>query len=258
MGLNEAPPPGDPFDVVENEKTARKLVSTRERLAGRRDTGRRPTTMAEVMRGRASGDVIDLNLIIRTGSQGAVDAVRRVVEDVSTEDVQVHIVAAGTGVINTTDVMLAAASDAIILGFETFAQPGAVRQAEAQGVEIRTYRIIYDLVDDVEATLNGLLAPEEREVILGQAIVQQVFSAGRRDKAAGIRVTDGFFSRSASVRVLRQGEEVHSGRIASLRRFKDDVRDVQTGFEGGLRVNNFNEFEEDDILECFETQTFQR
>ena len=114
------------------------------------------------------------------------------------------------------------------------------------------------MVDDVENTAKGLIAPEEREVILGRALVQQVFSAGRRDKVAGIRVTEGFFSRTANVRVLRGGEEIFSGRVLSLRRFKDDVRDVQTGFEGGVMIQNFSDFEEGDILECFEIQEFRK
>ncbi|MCH8221970.1 MAG: translation initiation factor IF-2 [Chloroflexi bacterium] len=258
MGLSELPEPGDSFDVVENEKTARQLVTTRKRIGSGRDQSRRPSTMAEVMRARAGGEAQDLNLVIKTGSQGAIDAVRRALDPLSNDDVQVSIVSIGTGVINETDVMLAAASGAIVFGFETFAQPGAVRQASTHGVEIRTYDIIYQLIDDVESTVEGLIAPEEREVVLGRAIVQQVFSAGRRDKAGGIRVTDGFFSRTASIRVLRNGEEVHSGRIASLRRFKEDVRDVQTGFEGGVTLQGFNDFEVDDILECFEVQEFQR
>ncbi|MCH7738829.1 MAG: translation initiation factor IF-2 [Chloroflexi bacterium] len=258
MGLSELPEPGDSFDVVENEKTARQLVTTRKRIGSGRDKSRRPSTMAEVMRARAGGEIKDLNLVIKTGSQGAIDAVRRALEPLSNDDVQISIVSIGTGVINETDVMLAAASGAIVFGFETFAQPGAVRQADAQGVEIRTYDIIYQLIDDVDGTVKGLITPEEREVILGRAIVQQVFAVGRRDKAGGIRVTDGFFSRSASIRVLRNSEEVYSGRIASLRRFKEDVRDVQTGFEGGVTLQGFNDFEVDDILECFEIQEFQR
>ena len=160
--------------------------------------------------------------------------------------------------INETDVMLAAASDAIILGFDTFAQPGAVRQADVHGVEIRTYRVIYQLVDDVEAAVKGMLEPEIREVVLGRAVVQAIFSVGRREKAAGIRVTDGYFTRSARVRVLRGDSEIFEGPMRSLRRFKEDVREVQQGFEGGLTIQGFIDFEEGDILECFEVQEFAR
>ena len=257
LGLDGLPEPGEAFDIVENDKTSRQLVNARKRLAHGRNGGRRGTTMAEIMRSRGSDGNVDLNLVIKTGSQGAIDAVRRALEPASVEEIKVNILSIGTGVINDSDVMLAAASEAIVLGFETFAQPGAVRQADTQGVEIRTYDIIYQLVDDVENTAKGLVAPEEREVTLGRALVQQVFPAGRRDKAAGIRVTDGFFSRTASVRVLRGGKEVFSGQVLSLRRFKDDVRDVQTGFEGGVIIQNFSDFEEGDILECFEIQEFR-
>jgi translation initiation factor IF-2 len=257
LGLDGLPEPGDSFDIVENDKTSRQLVNARKRLAPGRESGRRATTMAEIMRSRGAEGNVELNLVIKTGSQGAIDAVRRALEPASIEEIKVNILSIGTGVINDSDVMLAAASEAIVFGFETFAQPGAVRQADSQGVEIRTYDIIYQLVDDVENTAKGLIAPEEREVTLGRAIVQQVFSAGRRDKAAGIRVTDGFFSRTASVRVLRRGEEVFAGRVLSLRRFKEDVRDVQTGFEGGVTLQNFSDFEDGDILECFEVQEFR-
>lgn len=258
MGLSDAPNAGDPFDVLESDRAARQLVETRERLAGQQGARPRPTTMAEAMRRSVSGETKELNLVIKTASQGSVDAVRRSVEPLSTDEVLVNIVGAATGVIGETDVMLAAASDAIVIGFETFAQPGAVRQADVQGVEIRTYDVIYQLIDDVQSAVTGMLSPEIRKVTLGRATIQQVFPAGRRGKAAGIRVTDGYFARNARVRVLRDGEEVHSARIASLRRFKEDVREVQTGFEGGLTIHNFNEYEEGDTLECFEMQEFSR
>ena len=258
LGLNAVPNVGDQFDVIEGERTARQLVETREKLAARRGEVRFAPTLSEVLQRVRSGDVKELSLIVKTGLQGSIDAVRRSVEPLSNEEVQVNIIHSGTGAVNESDIMLAAASDGIVVAFQTDAEPGAVRQAEAQGVEIRRYDIIYNLIDDMGAAVRGLLAPEEREVVLGQAVVQQIFSAGRRNKAAGVRVTAGHLARNASTRVLRSGEEVFSGTVASMRHFKDDVRELATGFEGGVALEGFSDFEEGDILESFETQISAR
>jgi len=258
LGLNAVPNVGDQFDVIEGERTARQLVETREKLAARRGEVRTAPTLSEVLQRVRSGDVRELSLVVKTGLQGSVDAVRRSVEPLSNEEVQVTIIHSGTGAVNESDIMLAAASDGIVVAFQTDAEPGAVRQAEAQGVEIRRYDIIYNLIDDMTAAVRGLLAPEEREVVLGQAVVQQIFSAGRRNRAAGLRVTAGHLARNASTRVLRSGQEVFSGRVISMRHFKDDVRELATGFEGGVALDGFNNFEVGDILEAFETQISAR
>jgi len=258
LGLDAAPGVGDQFDVVADERSARQLVETREKLAARRGETRTAPTLSEVLRRVRSGDVKELSVIVKTGLQGSIDAVRRSVEPLSNEEVQVNIVHSGAGAVNESDVMLAAASDGIVVAFQTDVEPGAARQAEAQGVEIRRYEIIYNLIDDMDAAVRGLLAPEEREVVLGQAVVQQVFSAGRRNRAAGVRVTAGHLARNATMRVLRSGEEVFSGRVTSMRHFKDDVRELATGFEGGVTLDGFNEFEEGDVLEAFEIQISER
>jgi len=258
LGLDAVPNVGDQFDVVENERTARQLVETREKLAARRGEVHTAPTLSDVLQRVRTGDMKELCLIVKTGTRGSVDAVRRSVEPLSNEEVQVNIVHSGTGAVNESDVMLAVASDGIVVAFQTDAEPGAARQAEAQGVEIRRYDIIYQLIDDMAAAVKGLLAPEEREVVLGQAVVQQVFSAGRRSRAAGVRVTAGHLARNAAIRVLRNGEEVFSGRVGSMRHFRDDVRELATGFEGGVALENFNDFEEGDILEAFEMQVSER
>ena len=258
LGLSAAPNVGDQFDVVAGERSARQLVETREKLAARRGEVRTAPTLAEVLRRVRSGDVKELSLVVKTGTRGSVDAVRRSVEPLSNEEVQVNIIHSGTGAVNESDVMLAAASDGIVVAFQTDAETGAAKQAAAQGVEIRRYDIIYNLIDDMDAAVKGLLAPEEREVVLGQAAVQQIFSAGRRNRAAGVRVTAGHLARNAAIRVLRNGEQVFSGRVSSMRHFRDDVRELATGFEGGVTLESFNEFEEGDILEAFETQLSER
>ena len=258
LGLDAVPNVGDQFDVIKGERTARQLVETREKLAARRGEMRTAPTLSEVLQRVRSGDVKELSLVVKTGLQGSVDAVRRSVEPLSNDEVQVNIIHSGTGAVNESDIMLAAASDGIAIAFQTDAEPGAVRQAEIQGVEIRRYDIIYNLIDDMTAAVRGLLAPEEREVVLGQAVVQQIFSAGRRNRAAGLRVTAGHLARNASTRVLRSGQEVFSGRVISMRHFKDDVRELATGFEGGVALEGFNNFEVGDILESFETQITAR
>ena len=258
LGLHGVPSVGDQFDVLEGDKAARQLVETREKLAARRGEARVAPTMAEVLRRVRSGDMKELSLVVKTGTQGSIDAVRRSVEPLSNEEVQVNIIHSGAGAVNESDVMLAVASDGIVIAFQTSAEPGAQKQAEAQGIEIRSYEIIYDLIDDTSDAVRGLLAPEEREVVLGQAVVQQVFSAGRRNRAAGVRVTQGQLARNASIRVLRGGEEIFSGRVASMRHFRDDVRELATGFEGGVALDGFNDFAEGDVLEAFEIQVSAR
>ncbi len=258
LGLDAVPNVGDQFDVIKGERTARQLVETREKLAARRGEVRTAPTLSEVLQRVRSGDVKELSLVVKTGLQGSIDAVRRSVEPLSNDEVQVNIIHSGTGAVNESDIMLAAASDGIAIAFQTDAEPGAVRQAEIQGVEIRRYDIIYNLIDDMTAAVRGLLTPEEREVVLGQAVVQQIFSAGRRNRAAGVRVTAGHLARNAKTRVLRSGQEVFSGRVISMRHFKDDVRELATGFEGGVALEGFNNFEVGDILESFETQITAR
>ncbi len=254
MGLSGLPVPGDQLEVVENERAARKLVEERQRAAQREGGGSQAATMAEVMRRLNAGDAEELLLVIKTATQGSIDAVRRSAEQVSDQEVQINLLRAATGSVNEGDVMLAMASGAIIMAFEAGVEAGAARQAAIHGVDIRRYNVIYNLIDDISTAARGLLAPIERDVVLGHALVQAIFPAGRRDKAAGVRVTDGQLTRSAQVRVMRDGEVVHSGSVSSLRRFRDDVRELANGFEGGVGLEGYNDFVEGDILEAFEVQ----
>jgi translation initiation factor IF-2 len=258
MGLDGVPEPGDILDVVEDERTARQLVETRAKLAAQRGEVRKAPTLAEVMRKSRTGDVKELNLIVKTGSQGSIDAVRRVVEPLSTQEVQVRIIHASTGLVTEMDILLAQSSGGIVVAFETDVQPGASNLAEIHGVEIRRYNIIYRLVEDLTTAIRGMLTPETREVVLGRALVQAIFPVGRRAKAAGFRVTEGKISRGANVRVMRAGKLVVDAPISSLRHLKNDVREVTLGFEGGLTLTGYNEYEAGDILEAWEFQTSER
>jgi translation initiation factor IF-2 len=253
MGLSSIPDPGIRVDVVANEKTARQIVEKRER-ADRGGDGRSLATLSEVMRRLNAGDAKELSAIIKTGTQGSIDALRRSAEQISDDEVQINLIHAATGPVNESDVMLAAASGAIIMAFETGTQAGAEKQAGIHGVDIRQYNIIYNLVDDLRSAGRGLLAPIENEVILGHAVVQAIFPAGRRYRVAGVRVLDGEIPRQSSIRIKRNDEAVYTGQIASLRHFKDDVRELAAGLEGGVGVEGFIDFQEGDILEVFEIQ----
>lgn len=254
MGLSGLPAVGDQFDVVEDEKSARGLVERRERLDARRDE-RAATTMADVMRRVHSGEAKELNVIIKAGTQGSVDAVRRAVEQLSTEEVQVKVIAATAGQIGEADVLLATASDGLIVGFETSIEPTAQSQATLKGVVVKTYDIIYNLVDDVNDAVKGLIEPEERRVVIGHANVLEVFARGRREKIAGVRVTDGTLRRSGRMRVLRRGEEIFDGAVASMRHLQDNVREIANNFEGGVILDGFHDYEEGDVLEAYEITT---
>jgi translation initiation factor IF-2 len=258
LGLDGLPAVGDQFEVVPDEKTARQLVETRRRIAARRGEVRQSTTLAEVMRSVHRGEFKKLGVVIKASTQGSVDAVRRAVEQLSTPEVQVNVVLAAAGAITESDVMLAAASDAIVVGFESELDTGAAQLAAARGVSIRSYRIIYDLIDDVQAAVSGLVEPEEREVVTGHALIQEVFPLGRRNNIAGVRIIDGTVRRNSRIRVKRSGNELFSGRVASMRHLRDNVRELGTNFEGGIVLDGFDDFEVQDILEAYEIQVLRR
>ena len=258
LGLGGLPAIGDQFEVVPNEKTARQLVETRRRIAARRGETRQSTTLAEVMRSVHRGEFKKLAVVIKASTQGSMDAVRRAVEQLSTPEVQVNVVLAAAGAITESDVMLAAASDAIVVGFESELDTGAAQLAAARGVSIRSYRIIYDLIDDVQAAVSGLVEPEEREVVTGHALIQEVFPLGRRNSIAGVRIIDGTIRRNSRIRVKRSGNELFSGRVASMRHLRDNVRELGTNFEGGIVLDGFDDFEVQDILESYEIQVLRR
>ena len=258
LGLSAIPSPGEQVEVVEDERSARQLVETREKLSSRQADVRSHTTMADVMRRVHQGDAKELNLVIKAGTQGSVDAVRRSVEQLSSGELQVRVLHAAAGAVTESDVLLSSASDGMIVAFDTNVEAGAQRQADAQGVAVRTYDIIYELIDDVEKALKGLLEPEEREVVLGHATVQAVFPHGRRDKIAGVRVTDGTMRRNAKARVKRNNQVIFEGSVDSMRHLKDNVRELATNFEGGIKLDGFADFEEGDIIESFEIRIEER
>ena len=258
LGLNGTPSAGDQFDVVTSDREARDLVTTRERLAGKRKETRAATTMAEVMRRVQQSGSKDLNVVVKTGNRGSIDAVQRAVEQVSNDEVQVKVLSAASGAINESDILLASASDAMVVGFETTVESGARRQAIAEGIAIRTYDIIYNLIDEVEEAARGLLEPERKTVITGHASILEVFPHGRREQIAGLRVTDGVLKRAGRMRVIRDGDEIFDGAITSMRHLKDSVRELTNNFEGGVMIDGFHEYQTGDVLEAYEIQVTRR
>lgn len=258
LGLNGTPAAGDQFDVVKSDRAGRDLVATRERLASKRKETRAATTMAEVMRRVQLSDAKELLVVIKTGTHGSIDAVRRAVEQISGDEVQVRVLSASSGAINESDILLASTSNAMVMGFETMVEAGARRQADAEGVTIRTYDIIYNLIDEVADAARGLLEPERKVVITGHANILEVFTHGKREQIAGVRVTDGLLKRSGRMRVIRNGNEIFDGAITSMRHLKDSVRELANNFEGGIKIDGFHEYEEGDVLEGYEIQVTRR
>ena len=258
LGLNGTPAAGDQFDVVASDREGRDLVATRVRLASKRKVTRAATTMAEVMRRVQLSDAKELLVVIKTGTHGSIDAVRRAVEQVSNDEVQVRVLSASSGAVNEADILLASASNAMVMGFETSVEAGARKHADTEGVTIRTYDIIYNLVDEVEDAARGLLEPERKIVITGHANILEVFTHGKREQIAGVRVTDGVLKRSGRMRVIRNGDEIFDGAITSMRHLKESVRELTNNFEGGIKVDGFHEYQEGDVLEGYEIQVTRR
>ncbi|MCH8869522.1 MAG: translation initiation factor IF-2 [Chloroflexi bacterium] len=252
LGVNGLPEAGDIFEVTADEKEARQIVEMRQRQADiQRSSG---PTLDDVHTRIESGEVKALNLIVKTDVQGSVEAIKSALNTLNTDRARVNLVHAASGSITESDILLAVASQAIVIGFNSVPEQAAQAFANQEGVEIRNYSIIYNLLDDVELALTGILEPVYRDVIEGQATVRAVFRTGRRQEVAGFYVNEGRIARDSTVHVMRGGEELHVGAIASLKHFKDDVREVGTGLEGGLMLDGFNSFEEGDVIEAHRTE----
>lgn len=247
LGMSSLPAAGNRLVVADNEHETRAMI---QKLV--RDQGvARQISLGEMSSRISGGESQSLNLILKADAQGSVEALRDSLNQLSTDKLQVNIIRSASGTVTETDVSLAVASQAIIIGFNTTLEPGARQVANNANVEVRFYNIIYNLLEDISSTLQGLAEPEYQEVTEGHLIVRAVFKMGRQNKVAGAYVTDGRVIRSGSARVLRRGELIHDGTIASLRHFKDDVREMGVGFECGVGLVGFNDFEEEDILEIY-------
>ena len=249
LGLTQLPMAGDPFLATEDERSAKALMETRLRRKESQQGGL--LSMEEVSTRIQSGEAKELPIILKCDVQGSIEAVRATISKSSSEIAQVRILHAAAGTVTESDILLASASGAIVMGFNTRVEPGARMLAEQSRVQIRLYDIIYQLAEDVDKAVQGLLTPEDREVMDGHVEVRAVFSVGRRVKIAGCQVTDGRVARNSQVRITRGKELIYTGGVSSLKRFKDDAREVTAGFECGLTVDGFTDFEEGDTLEAF-------
>lgn len=257
MGLNALPEAGDLFQVVANEREGRAIVAERKaQREAKRHTKR--ATLEELFSQYKSGQAKDLRLILKADVQGSLEPIMNELEDLGEKqkDLTIKILHAETGNVTESDVMLAAASNAIVLGFDVDVDQGARRLADAEGVSIRLYKIIYRLIEDVQKALNGMLEPELVERVIGKAAILATFKVSKGGTAAGCRILTGEMRRNASVRLTRAGEEIVKTEISSIRREKEDVREVREGMECGITLKNFEEFEVGDLLECFVMEKF--
>lgn len=251
LGLGSVPQAGDTLTAVASERRAQALLEKHKSEVAQRLAESKSVSLSNLYDQISAGRVKELNVVLKTDVQGSIEPIRSSLEQLATGEVQVRIIHSGTGNITESDVMLATASKGLIIGFNVSADEGARRSANAEGVDIRYYDVIYNLADDVSKALKGLLEPSLVEVVEGRAEVRAVFPAGKGKKVAGIYVTEGKITRGTSVRFRRGEEVIAESTINSLRRFKDDVREVTTGYECGIATGDFNEFQVGDILEFF-------
>ncbi|MDI7247336.1 MAG: translation initiation factor IF-2 [Bacillota bacterium] len=259
LGFSEVPQAGDVLHVVSEDKLAKQLAARRsERKRAEEVQGARTVSLDALFGKIQEGEVKELNLIIKADVQGSVEALRQSLENLSTDEVKVNVIHAGVGAITESDVMLASASGAIIIGFQVRPDVNAKKMAERDRVDIRLYRIIYDATADVKAAMEGLLEPERHEVTVGRADVMATFHVPKVGLVAGCKVSDGKITRDSLARVLRDNVVVHEGKIESLRRFKDDVSEVATGYECGIGLENFHDIKEGDVIEAFKVEETRR
>ncbi len=252
MGLAEVPQAGDTFDAVSDERLARELVEQRKREAKEEEFKQyQKVTLDNLFSSISQGEMKELNIIVKADVQGSVEAVKQNVEKLSNDEVKVKVIHGSVGAINESDVMLANASNAIIVGFNVRPDPVAAEIAERDGVDIRMYRVIYDCIEELEAAIKGMLAPKFREVVLGRAEVRNVFKLSSAGMIAGSYVLDGKITRNSQIRVVRDGIVIFEDAIASLKRFKEDAKEVASGYECGVGLEKFNDIKEGDILEAF-------
>jgi translation initiation factor IF-2 len=259
LGLNGTPMSGDTFVVVESEPRAREIAEYRKRR--NRDKEARISargSVEQMLTAIAAGEAEELPVVIKTDVHGSLEAIRAAFDKLATEQVRVRILTAGVGAISESDVSLAAASNAMVIGFNVRAIPQARDLAKRDGIEIRYHSIIYELIDEVKGAMGGLLSPEQQESFIGYAEIRQVFSVSKQGKVAGCMVTEGIIKRGCKVRLLRDNVVIHEGSLKTLRRFKDEVKEVRDGMECGMAFDNYSDIQEGDMIECFEVKEIAR
>lgn len=259
LGLNAAPEPGDNFYVVESEARAREIAEFRQRQRREKDAAKTSgTSLEQMMAQLQDAEIKELPIVIKGDVQGSIEAIVGSLEKLSTEEVRVKVLHTGVGGISESDVVLAGASSAPVIGFNVRANKQAREAAEREKVEIRYYSVIYNLIDDLKGVLSGMLEPELRETFLGNAEILEVFSISKHGKVAGCRVTEGQVRRGAKVRLIRDSVVIHEGELSQLKRFKDDVQDVPAGQECGMSFANYDDLKAGDVIECFAVESVTR
>ncbi len=259
LGLEGVPMAGDKFTVVESLEKARKIAQKRQELAKESALEKeKRVSLEDLFNQMKAGEVKELNVVLKADAQGSIEAIRKSLQELSTPEVKVNVIHAGVGPITENDIMLAAASNAIVVGFNVRPDSAARKAAEREKVDVRTYRVIYDIVDEIKKAMEGLLEPEEKEVYLGSAEVRATFKVPKVGTVAGCYVRDGVIRRNADVRLVRDGVVIYEGKISSLKRFKDDVKEVQAGYECGVGLENFNDIKVGDVIECYTIEKVKR
>ena len=258
-GLNGTPNAGDQFVVFEDEKTARQVAETRqaEAIDEQRQSGTK-VTLDNLFESLEEGEMKEVNVIVKADVQGSIEAITGSLEKIEVDGVRINVVHTGVGAINETDVSLAAASSAILIGFSVRPTPQAAENAKTEEVEIRTYNVIYDAIDEIESAMKGMLDPEYEEKVTGTATIRETYNVSKIGTIAGGVVSSGVIKRSSSIRLIRNGVVVHEGELGSLRRFDDDVREVLNGFEFGFTIDKYNDIKVDDVIEAFEMVEIER
>ena len=255
LGLSGVPGAGETFNSVTDEKAAKELVEHRRDARRKKEmAGTSKVSLENILERIREGSVKELKIVLKADVQGSSEALKDALINLSTEQVKVDVIQSGVGGITETDVNLAKAGNAIIVGFHVRPAGKAAQLAEQEGVDIKIYEIIYEALDDVKKAMAGLLAPVQREKALGKAEVRQTFNIPKIGAIAGCSVIEGSIKRSAQVRLVRDSVQIYQGRISSLRRFKDDVREVAQGYECGIGIENYNDLKSGDIIEAFEIE----
>jgi len=253
LGLNAVPQPGEAFIKVESEKEARDAISLREQERRQDESGKvKRLTLEELYNQMSEGEIPQLNIVLKCDVQGSIEAIESSLKKLESNEVGISFVHRGVGRISESDVMLAAASNAIIIAFNVRPDNNAKKMAESEGIQIRTYTVIYNIIDDVTAALEGMLKPILREEVTGQAEIREIFKVPKIGKVAGCYVTDGFIRRNSRVRLISSGIVTWQGTLSNLRRFKEDAREVSAGYECGISLQNYQDFKEGDIIEAYE------
>ena len=259
MGLTDVPEAGDTFYEVKDEKTAKHLIEKRKRQAREQSiNAASKVTLDNLFSQMEEGKLKQLNLIVKADVQGSVEAVKQSLEKLSNEEVKVKVIHSAAGAVNQSDVTLAKVSNAIIIAFNVRPDNTAREIAEKDEVEIKQYSIIYQAIEDVEAAMKGMLDPEFEEKIIGTAEVRQTFKISNVGTIAGAYVLTGKVERNAGVRVIRENVVIHDGKLATLKRFKDDAKEVSKGFECGIQIENYNDIKEGDIIEAYVMEEIKR